>query len=98
MTGNLTATPTKANIRVQITGETPDGVLKKIARLCGSKLFFEESHSTIWITWLETPPRERNRGQAKTLIEFLKATGKHLSPGSFSPSAKPLKKYFEPET
>lgn len=85
-------------IRIQEIGSTQDGATKKLARLRGTKLFYEENHHTIWITWLETPPKEQNRGQAKTLIEFLKKSKKPIRPGTFTKAAAGLKKCFEPNT
>ena len=91
----MTAHP---KIRVSHLGVTKDGGSRFLARLRGSKAFYEENDSTIWISWMETPPKQQNKGQAKALITFLKSLGKSLRPGSFSPSGKPLEKYFESST
>lgn len=82
------------NIQIKYLGEAKDGASRQVARLEGSKLLFEEDDHNIWITWLETPHKERGKGQAKTLIAHLHTFGKPISTGSFTKIAEPLRKYF----
>lgn len=82
-------------IKVEHTGHCKDGAIRTIAKFKGSKVFYEENEFNIWITWMETPEKEQNKGQAKALISYLKSQGKPLRPGSFSPSGKSLEKYFK---
>jgi hypothetical protein len=71
-----------------------DGVQEKRLTLNGSFCDFEESDKMIWILNIETPPEERNRGQAKTLIMEIKNKGKRIEWGEFLEMGKTyIKKY-----
>ena len=70
------------------------GIDKKIIRYKGSWISFEESDKCIWILACYTKKTERNRGQMRKLISFLKALKKPIDFGAFTDDGeKYIKKY-----
>lgn len=67
-----------------------------VATLVGTKstLTWEESRSKIWIVATYTPPRQRNRGNARRLITWIKGRGKPVDFGVFTADGeKYLRRY-----
>lgn len=73
-----------------------EGVDTKRIKFKGSKIDFEESKDMIWILDINTIKEQRNKGQAKKLIAYLRTKRKKIDWGAFSELGEIyLKKYVK---
>lgn len=86
----------KPEIEILSLGPTRHGTKMYVATLVGTKstLTWEESVSKIWICATYTPPRQRNRGNARRLIAWIKSKHKPVDFGIFTADGeKYLRRY-----